>query len=379
MKTSKTVKMRILREFAKRPELLYFVVSCIIAFGLGVGAYFIYNWGKYAVSYCYHNYILDDAHDMYNHSTWIGKDYRFYENGGHSYIREIRTNQKVLKDISWIAGARDYEDSLLCFAKGGFRGFFNKKTGQVDIPADRYRKAWLFSEGLAAMMDGDSTLKFINPAGEVVIDRPFKYADLPDGRGYLFKNGYCVMQGGNQLWGLIDKQGKWVVVPEYDDIEYTDKQCWICYKNGMQGLLNDSLRLVAKPEYLEVLVTDNGIEVLKEDYTRQLLSFNGDILERCMYTDIEHLYYESEVTDPDYEEYDYTLSPYMVYQTTYSSRGPIKVGLMGPDGIPVTPPLYSSIEAVNADCFRCFYDEAGEYSVGEGASVLINKKGQVIE
>jgi hypothetical protein len=267
----------------------------------------------------------------------------------------------------------------LCFAKGGFRGFFNKKTGQVDIPADRYRKAWLFSEGLAAVMDGDSTLKFINPAGEVIIDRPFKYADLPDGRGYLFKNGYCVMQGANQLWGLIDKQGKWVVVPEYDDIEYTDKQCWICYKNGMQGLLNDSLRLVAKPEYLEVLVTDNGIEVLKEDYTRQLLSFNGDILERCMYTDIEHLYYESEVTDPDYEEYDYTLSPYMVYQTTYSSRGPIKVGLMGPDGIPVTPPLYSSIEAVNADCFRCFYDEAGEYSVGEGASVLINKKGQVIE
>ena len=55
--------------------------------------------------------------------------------------------------------------------------------------------------------------------------------------------------------------------------------------------------------------------------------------------------------------------------------GNSKVGLLGPDGVPVTQPLYHHIKAVNANVFRCFYTDP--YS-DTSLSVLINTKGQVI-
>lgn len=378
MKTKFYSKLRFLRMYVKWKDCILFVVGMFFMFCFGVGVYRIGCWSINTISYCYHAYILDDLNDSYNYSQRIGRDYMFYENGSHGYIKNKKTQKKVLKDISWIVSTYNIEDTLLCFASNGYRGYFNSQTGQVAIPALHYRKAWLFSEGLAAVMEEDSILKFINTAGEVVIDKQYKYADLPDNRGYLFKNGYCLLRGLNRQWGLINKDGKWAVYPEYDDIKYTDKRCWICCRDGKQGLLDEDLRLVAQPEYLEVLVTDDGIEVLTKDYTRQLLDFNGDILEPCIYTDVRELYYKSKVIDPTINEYEYTLSPYMEYQTTYSSSNLIRVGLMGPDGRPVTPPLYCSIKAVNADCFRCIYDESGDYYEGEGASVLINKEGQII-
>ena len=148
--------------------------------------------------------------------------------------------------------------------------------------------------------------------------------------------------------------------------------------NGKKGVLNDLLEVVVNPSYKRVLVADYGIEVLKEDYTRQLMSFDGVILKGFMYTDVRDLYYKSKVVDPDLEEYEWELSPYKAYQTTYTSQDSVKVGLLGPDGLPITPPIYTSIEALNANCFRCFYDESGHYYEGEGLSVLINKKGLVI-
>lgn len=371
--------MHRLRLYVKWKGRFLKMLAFILLFFLCIAVYKIGYWGYYGVSNFYHYIIKDDAHDAYNSSTSLNGNYRFYENGGHSYIREIQSRKKVLKDICWIAGAENKEDSLLCFAEQNYRGFFNRNTGTVAIPADRYRKAWLFSEGLAAVMDRDSTLKFINPTGEVVIDLNLKYAPLPAKRGYLFKNGYCMVQGINHLWGLIDKTGKWSVNPEYDDIVFTDMNFWICYKDGKQGVLNDKLQLVVKPDYREVLVTDDGIEVLKEDYTRQLLDYNGELLERNIYTYIRHLYYKTSVEDYTLDEYEYELSPYLEYQTTYTSTIPDRVGLMGPNGIPITPPLYTSIEAVNANCFRCYYDKSADVDEVEGASILINNKGQRIE
>lgn len=375
--TARKVMMRVLRICVKWKDSIIYGLGTVSLLGLLNGVYVIGGWGINGIKYCYHAYILDDLNSTYNYSIRISKGIKFYENGNHGYIENTKTMKRILKDVNWIAGVKNSEDSLLCFASKGYRGFFNRRTGLVAIPANRYKKAWLFSEGLAAVMEDDSIIKFINPTGEVVIDKHFKYAQHPSNQGYLFKNGYCPMKGANMRWGLIDKEGKWAVIPEYDYISATDQKCWICYKDGKQGLFNDSLRLVVKPEYLEVLATHSGMEVLKEDYTRQLLNYHGETLQCFIYTNIKNLYYKSNASDPRFDEYEYSLSPYLEYQTTYYSTSPVRVGLMGPEGKPLTPPLYSSIEAVSADCFRCYFN--GHKESGEGASILIDKDGKIIK
>ena len=379
MDTKKSTKMHALRMRVKMKSTLKIALCLIFFLVLSVGVYNIARWGVGLARYCYHTFVLDDISSIYNYSLQVGQEYMFYENGAKGYIQNNKTRKIILKNVNWIAGTTNTIDTLLCFASNGYRGYLNSRTGRVVIPANKYQKAWLFSEGLAAVMEKDSVLKFINTIGETVIDKHFKYSHLPVNQGYLFKNGYCIMSGTNQQWGLIDKEGKWVVNPEYDNLTYTKKKYWICYKNGKKGLLNDSLHLVLQPDYREVLVTDNGIEVLKEDYTRQFLDYNGNVIEHYLYTDVRNLYYKSEIIDPDFEEYEYILSLYMEYQTTYSTTSPKRVGLMGPDGRPVTPPLYVSITAIGADCFRCYYSQTEGYHQSEGASILIDGKGKLIE
>ena len=52
-----------------------------------------------------------------------------------------------------------------------------------------------------------------------------------------------------------------------------------------------------------------------------------------------------------------------------------RVGLLSPDGIPLTPPVYREITAINEHCYRGYFDYAHD---NEGLSVLLNDKGQVI-
>ena len=355
------------------------IMGLICLIGLVDGVYRIGCWGVYCAKYCYHAYVLDDLCSVYNYSKRVGPELYFYENGPFGYIENFRTGKKVLKEVNWIAGIDNEGDTLLCYASHGYRGYLNRNTGETPIPADRYIKGWLFSEGVAAVVDKDSTVKFINSSGDVVLDKHFKYTAPPVNRGIMFKNGYCPMSGKNHLWGLIDKEGKWVIAPEYEEIAPADKNCWVVKSDGKCGLLNDSLKCVITPKYRDIIVQDRGIEILDEDFTRKLLGVNGEVLEDFMYTNLRGLLYKMDVVDPYNDDYAWMVSPYMEYKTTRSSDSIVRVGLLGPDGLPVTPPLYTGIEAVNDECFRCFFDKSQCGGEDEGLSVLINKKGQVIK
>lgn len=363
------------------------VLSVLAALVFTVGIYQSACWVSDTSSYVWHAWILDDQYDHYYRSCRLNDHYSYRMNGKHGYVVDNKTGRKVLRDIDWMVGIGS-DDSLLCFASHGYRGFFNRRTGKADIAADRYVKAWEFSEGLAAVMGADSLLKFINPHGEVVIDKQFRFAELPgDGRGYCFHHGYCLARGLNGRWGLIDHDGRWSLPPGYDNIVHTAtdeepvRHFWKVVIDGRIGLLNDSLVTLLEPDYRQIIVKDYGLEVLRENYVRQLLDFDGRMVQPFLYTDIMDLKYKTKITtdENDMESAEWTLSPYKVYQTTYTDKQVSRVGLLGPDARPVTLPIYCNIEAVSPGIFRCYYDESGGHYFSECLSVLINSKGKVIK
>ncbi len=369
---TKIEKMRMMRKWVFfKNEIFPFLFGLISLVVIGFGLYQFGKWATYWGKYCYHAYILDDLHrGLCNSEEKISRGFVFCENGQHGWIRTSDHHERlVLKDVSWVAGI-DSEDSILCFASKGYRGFLNRNNCQVTIPADRYVRAWQFSEGYAAVVEEDSTLKFINLDGKVVLNKGLRLYSLPTSHGFLFKNGFCQMMASNNRWGLINKQGLWVILPEYDEILHTNKNCWIIVKNGKKGLLNDSLRIVLEPAFHNVCVTDEGVEVTQTDYVMQLLDMQGKILEPFLCSSIHQLYYPTKVIDEELNEFELELSPYKAYQTTSS---PSRMGLLRPDGQPLTPPIYTSIEAVNEEIFKC------EINDDTHSSVFINKKGQVIK
>lgn len=108
--------------------------------------------------------------------------------------------------LNWIAYAHD-SDTLTVFSLKGKRGYLNLVSGKIQIEP-KYRHAWQFSEGLAAV-DSAGMIGFIDRNERVMI--PFKFrsphpfksvADL------LFKDGSCTMMDTTGHYGLIDRGGK---------------------------------------------------------------------------------------------------------------------------------------------------------------------------
>lgn len=83
-------------------------------------------------------------------------------------IYNLATKQCLVEDVDWVALSED-GDSLAVFAKDGYRGFINRFEGQVVVQPACYTHAWVFAEGLAAVVE-KGRLFFIDHRGKVVID-----------------------------------------------------------------------------------------------------------------------------------------------------------------------------------------------------------------
>lgn len=380
MKISKFKRARMKRRYLSVKKNLPWVLWCAFCFFIfGVGIHGVYKWTRSQVSYVLHTYVLDDMYDQYNYKYYLGGSYAFYENGAHGYIRNSYTEEKVLKDVKWVSSLVDAEDSLLCFASNGKRGYFNVNTGKVDIPADTYVKAWNFSDGLAVVMTEDSLLHIIRPDGSMLDGTQLRVdKDVEDDEeGYIFKNGLCRMSNGDGEWGIIDANGKWVVAAKYDNVVPTERNFWKLQNGEMEGLLNDSIRMVLEPKYREVVVANHGIEVLHADYTRQVLDYDGTVKIAFTYTEVEDMYYKTGVVDYGDDDFEMAVSQCKKYKTT-NCETPGPFGLLAADGKPITKPIYSNIEAVNANVYRCYVDDSYFHEEGQGTSILIDNRGNVI-
>ena len=355
--------------FSKRQKLRMLVY--LKKFGTFVcGAFFVlcfitgcYNICHRPLSGFVHSVIFDDRYDNYNYSLEVSDHITFYENGNHGYLKSNVTGKKVLRDVKWVITSDNIGDTLACYASKGYRGFLDIRTGHSVIPAERYTKAWLFSEGLAAVMEKDSTIKFIDTHGKVVIDKDFRYPVFSN--GYLFYDSLCAMTDASGKWGIIDKKGEWVIDPEYDGIAHKDHGFWLVNKKEKRGLLDKNARPVIPTEYRNIEVVEQGISVVFDDYTMCMMNYDGSLKYKFVCGSIDEIYYATSETDANGEDIQ-KLAPCKSYYTFEGHRG-----LMSPNGIPLTLPLFSCITGVNENLYYCRFD----YS---DSGILIDGKGRMV-
>lgn len=299
-------------------------------------------------------------HDFHNQYV---SPYVVFHDWCPSYLYNLNTSRRTITGVQWICKSSD-GDSLACFStlEEHKRGYFNRFTGEVAIPA-QYEKAWIFSEGVACVMS-KGILRFIDHNGQTVINKEFPYTPRID--DYCFHNGLCQMLGDNNRIGLIDKQGNWAVEPEYYQMSYDTKGFWLVQdREWNYGLLDAKGQMLLPIEYDNIAIHhgDSCIFVRRLDHLNQVLDFECNIINPCNFDVVEKMEYSTD----EYDEFDNLKSAtanclkYETFEGYY--------GLMDKDGNIITPPSYSRITAIGKDRYHCD---------GPNGSVILDSKGREV-
>ena len=205
-------------------------------------------------------------------------------------------------------------------------------TDEVIVEPTTYTKAWIFSEGLAAV-EKNGYIGFVNTSGKVAIGFRFSYRGNPLTE-FVFHNGHCVVADSSNKLGVIDQRGRWVIKPLYDNVELA-RDYAIVYKDG--------------------------------DFKKQI-AFNGEIMQDGIIDYINNLYYDVSYTDLQTGEqqlgqaknndfYEYRVGGYS--------------GLLNGNGEVITPPIYTDITGITPTLFKAQLQDWNSL-------VIIDQKGNVL-
>ena len=281
-------------------------------------------------------------------------------------VYDKQTGEYTTDKINWLSEVPE-NDSLAVYALPNKRGYINVNTGRIviDAEANNYCKAWVFSEGLAAVMKEDK-IGFINANNEVVIPFQFDYSDecrMCD-FGYLFHNGYCIMTNANGDLGLIDKSGNWVVEPSYDEIWSPHTSGYrVIVKDNRHGVLDSNCAVVYPAEYGYISIIHNGFVLTKRGRQWQV-DFEGNMVQPFMFDSTYYLKYPNGYDSCG--DLTYEFADFVKYEVMNS------YGIMNRiTGEPITPAIYSDINMLSKDLFEVQeYDSYDWY--------LLDTKGRIV-
>ena len=292
--------------------------------------------------------IYDDAKGMWYADESLSDDVVVYYYADDTYrVYNKSTEKYTTPRIDWVTDAAS-GDSLGVYAVDDRRGFINVKNGEIIIDAktNDYEKAWVFSEGLAAVMK-DGKVGFIDANNKLVIPFRFDYSSSRWGdTGYLFHDGYCIMTNKDGKMGLIDINGSWIVDAEYDEI-------WTAHSNGSRIFVNDGKHgvldscgnVVYPAEYFYIDILDDGF-VLTKDGRKWQEDYEGNIVNPFVIDGV-NCYMKYPVSYSNENGVEYALSDYAEYFVNRNS------GIMNRiTGRPITPALFEDVNMISDKLFE---------------------------
>ncbi len=319
------------------------------------------------IAYAY--YDSEYGKSYWNEKVLSQKVEAHYFRDGKYRVYNRCTGEYTTPKLNWVSDAPE-NDSLAVYALPNKRGYINVNTGHIviDAEANNYSKAWVFSEGLAAVMK-DGKIGFINDKNEVVIPFQFDYTDkcrMWD-FGYLFHGGYCIMTNTNGDLGLIDKSGNWVVAASYDEIWAPHKSGYrVIVKDSKHGVLDSTGTVVYPAEYGYINIIPDGF-VLTKGGKQWQVDFEGNIVQPFMFDNTYYLNYPTGYNECG--EIQYAFADFVKYKIAG------RYGIMNRiTGEPITPAIYSDINMLSKDLFEVQeYDSYDWYLVDTQGNVVSKK------
>lgn len=348
--------------------------TIIVTFIAGALIYELYREARPA----YLQNVCDDENCYYN--TYISRNVYMHDHGdGKAWVKNSLTGKKTLTGIAWISKPLGEKDSLIVFSDGKNRGYFNKYTGEVAIPA-KYKRAWVFSDGIASVEE-NGIIKFIDTKGNQLFDRTFAYD--PDYDGYVFHGGYCIVDEDNdKKYGLMNTKGITVLPEEYDNIRVSCDLCyWTLTKGDESCVVDKEFNAILPMTAANMFVYNDEIDVTMADHTVRKYDLSGKLINDFYINSVRKLEYETDemylaenTVDQDSEEGCDELEPWQhkraIARLRAYSAGDGYEGLMTADGHVVSMPMYEDIEAIDHDTYIC--------TVSNDNKIIVNGKGQVV-
>ena len=230
------------------------------------------GWDFYRTA-CYRLALDKYYDDSYYDTQYISRNVTYYTYYDEDGYLKTSDGKKTITGIKWIAKPLGM-DSLICYSDGKKRGYFNMFTGKPVIEP-KYSHAWIFSDGLASVDDG-GWIKFIDASGKVVIDPQIPY--IPGAEGYVFHNNRCIVHNERRdRFGLLDKQGKWVLQPEYFSIE-SSGNFWVVDNGEGKSVLDSTLNTVIPFTKGQIWVSSEYISVTLSNHIIQRYDHSGEII-----------------------------------------------------------------------------------------------------
>ena len=337
------------RVFAFSASLTMLIIACVFTYALVCFTQDKIQMSKYrSVNYC-HEY----------NNTYVSPYVIYHDAYDGGYIYNKITGLRTITDVNMVCKSPD-GDSLEFFVSNRKRGYFNRFTGELAIPA-QYDKAWVFSEGVACVYK-DGELTYIDHNGNAAIDRNFPYTERID--SYCFHDGLCAVMGDNERIGLINKQGEWVVEPQYYYLYHEKSGFWKTEDlDGEEGLIDANGKEILAVAFYDITINAQNklISAISPDKVDMIFDFDGNIVNACNYLGVMRLKYESNELDND-GCFKQAVAHLMAYYTSGSYYGLIDL-----DGNLITEPEYYDITAISADRYLC---------EGPLGSVILNDKGE---
>lgn len=179
--------------------------------------------------------------------------------------------------------ANPFSEGLAWVGKENAKGFssgYIDKTGHYSIPR-QYSGGRSFSEGLAAASTPTrSSFGFIDKSGQFVIQQRFILA-------YPFKEGLSCARIGSE-WGFIDKSGKFAIRPQFYTVpeDFSSGYAIVTINNNssgfntLYGVINKSGLYVVLPEYRKIYPFKEGVAVAEKNESGGssygFLDYNGN-------------------------------------------------------------------------------------------------------